>query len=669
MTNKRFFHFFSFVFYIALSVPTGLSLYADDTYRINDMAQITELSSSNSGEWQVTDTKLDPKEYFLLWKSQKEDLISWKPYTVPNNLSKIFPTPFPNGYTVYIKKEFVLPENWDSHQFSISFRRISDSDRTYLNGKLIGSTGTFGTNKPQAVFKSRIYDIPKDALLKGQKNLFLMEVQSYFDHSMGIMLDEIKFGPSAIIYQELESKEGYKIFFCIIYLIMGLLFLFVFSFRRTNKEYFFYSIFNLLFSFYQFLLTQKYYEFPIPYEFFWNSVYIVIPFLFITFNQFLLKYFQLEYSKLNRGLDYILYANVVYVLFQWNLNIASKIWLRFGVFLCLFYLLIISYHIFKKVLQKNRDAIYIGYSFLFLIPATGIDIISNFGFFKLPQVLSPIFFLFFIVSLSIILTLNIEKMRRSIEDLNVNLEEKVTKRTHELHSSLENIRKLKSKEDNLHYIIGTSLKDSVSEIKELSYNLLHQEFISSNEMVSVMNEIHKDSEEVFESLEDIITWTKLQTGLIQPKKEKVELKEFLSQLISSIPSPPNHKKISITSYIDENYIQVDSTLLGFVLKKILSIGSITALANGNLKLTGKGNSGGIEIEISMEKMGISKEKWEENWKVNHDTLGTSQNREKVNLGAIILPQYLELLHAIYKVEEESSELLKITIQIPNCLVG
>jgi K+-sensing histidine kinase KdpD len=363
-------------------------------------------------------------------------------------------------------------------------------------------------------------------------------------------------------------------------------------------------------------------------------------------------------------LDYLFFANVIYVLLQWNLNVASKIWLKFGVFLCLFYLIIISLHIFKKVLQKNRDAIYIGYSFLFLIPSVGIDIISNFGFFKLPQVLSPISFLFFIVSLSIILTLNIEKMRRNIEDLNVNLEENVTRRTLELHTSLENIKKLKAKEDNLHYIIGTSLKDSVSEIKELSYHLLHQEFISSKEIESIMNEIHKDSEEVFESFDDIITWTKLQTGLISPKKEKVELKEFFSKLIPSIPSP----SISITSYIDETNIKVDSTLLGFVLKKFLSQVSTSAVTSGNLIVTSRTNGSGIEIEISMDGTGISKEKWQENWKVNHETLGTSQNREKVNLSAIILPQYMEFLHAGYKVEEEG-RLLKVTIQIPNCLVG
>jgi K+-sensing histidine kinase KdpD len=174
---------------------------------------------------------------------------------------------------------------------------------------------------------------------------------------------------------------------------------------------------------------------------------------------------------------------------------------------------------------------------------------------------------------------------------------------------------------------------------------------------------------VFESLEDIITWTKLQTGLITPKIEKIELKEFLSQLIPSIPSPPNQIGISITSYIDETKIKVDSTLLGFVLKKFLSIASSTALANGNLKLTGKGKSGGIELEISLEETGISKERWQEKWKVNHETLGTIQNREKINLGAIILPQYIDLLHASYKVEEVDDKLLKITIQIPNCLVG
>jgi hypothetical protein len=76
MTIKRFIPTFQFIFYIALAMSSLVSLFADDVYRINNMAQITELSSSNTGDWQVTDTKLVPEDFFLLWKSQKEDTIS-----------------------------------------------------------------------------------------------------------------------------------------------------------------------------------------------------------------------------------------------------------------------------------------------------------------------------------------------------------------------------------------------------------------------------------------------------------------------------------------------------------------------------------------------------------------------------------------------------------------
>jgi hypothetical protein len=37
--------------------------------------------------------------------------------------------------------------------------------------------------------------------------------------------------------------------------------------------------------------------------------------------------------------------------------------------------------------------------------------------------------------------------------------------------------------------------------------------------------------------------------------------------------------------------------------------------------------------------------------------------------AVIFPQYMELLHTGYKVEEEAGRLLKVTIQNPTCLVG
>ena len=126
--------------------------------------------------------------------------------------------------------------------------------------------------------------------------------------------------------------------------------------------------------------------------------------------------------------------------------------------------------------------------------------------------ISPIFILSFDVSLAIILSLHIEKIRTEIKELNIHLEEKVIQRTQDLKDSLEQINNLKINEDNLHYFISIKLKKSVDEIKELSQLLLQLEFIESEEKSLVLNKIYYESDDLFLTLQKLISWTVLQKG-------------------------------------------------------------------------------------------------------------------------------------------------------------
>jgi hypothetical protein len=132
---------FYFLFFISVIIAPELK--SESVFQINNLDITNEISSRVSGNWEVTTEIIDPKEYYQKWKEGIETGNDWKPYYVPGNLSDIYPSPLPKGFTVFIKKEIVLPKDWNATHISLFIQRIWDRDRTYINGVKIGGLGKF----------------------------------------------------------------------------------------------------------------------------------------------------------------------------------------------------------------------------------------------------------------------------------------------------------------------------------------------------------------------------------------------------------------------------------------------------------------------------------------------------------------------------------------------
>ena len=184
-------------------------------------------------------------------------------------------------------------------------------------------------------------------------------------------------------------------------------------------------------------------------------------------------------------------------------------------------------------------------SFSLLIPSVLIDFLINLGIVQFPFITSPFFFFLFNSSLAVILTSNIEKMRKNIEDLNLNLENKVLQRTQELHKSLQNIQKLKATEDNLHFIIGVNLKETVNDLRDYAEILLQLEFIDSDVRQNVINGVYANSEELYLTLENLISWTKLQSGDLEVQIVMISLSELFQKSIGNFKDKSIRKELNL----------------------------------------------------------------------------------------------------------------------------
>lgn len=78
-----------------------------------------------------------------------------------------------DGYAWY-RKTFTIPEEYVGVQLILVAGKINDADQMFLNGRLIGSTGSFPPHPQSERNTIRIYNIPEDLL--EDKNVIAIRV-------------------------------------------------------------------------------------------------------------------------------------------------------------------------------------------------------------------------------------------------------------------------------------------------------------------------------------------------------------------------------------------------------------------------------------------------------------------------------------------------------------
>jgi hypothetical protein len=149
------------------------------------------------------------------WKSDTVDDRSWKDAYVP----EYWETQGLKGYDGYgwYRRGFRVPSNLSSETLIMMMGKIDDLDEVYVNGELIGSTGTMHDKPGRNRFSDewaelRAYTIPHDILRFGQMNTIAVRVYDGWLH--GGIYD----GPVGIVtrkrYKEWDDgrKKGWNIF-------------------------------------------------------------------------------------------------------------------------------------------------------------------------------------------------------------------------------------------------------------------------------------------------------------------------------------------------------------------------------------------------------------------------------------------------------------------------
>jgi len=208
----------------------------------------------------------------------------------------------------------------------------------------------------------------------------------------------------------------------------------------------------------------------------------------------------------------------------------------------------------------------------------------------------------------------------------------------------EEMRELNKTKDKFFSIVAHDLKSPFAGILGYSQILLEEYYsLSEDEKYTFIKSIDELSQNAFSLLENLLEWSRIQTGRMSFKPVEFNLVQELETTISLITETAKNKKISLDCIIDNQiFIQADKNMLYTIVRNLVSNAIKFTNPLGKVTIRTKKIENFIEISITDTGVGIKKENLDKLFKIETSisTKGTA-NEEGTGLGLLLCKEMVE----------------------------
>jgi len=229
------------------------------------------------------------------------------------------------------------------------------------------------------------------------------------------------------------------------------------------------------------------------------------------------------------------------------------------------------------------------------------------------------------------------------------------------------LQEINATKDKLFSIIGHDLKGPLNSLTSFSYLLLnHIDKISKEEIKMLSQDIDKSLKNLFTLLENLLEWSRSQTGNIDFKPEDFDLAEVLKENEGLLKGQALNKKITIEN---ENKIQLPVKLhkhsINTVVRNLLSNAIKFTPEGGKITLNAEKKGNHYLVSVTDTGVGMSEAAMQKLFKLGtkHSTLGTAKE-VGTGLGLILCKEFVEKNGGTINVESKEGVGSKFYFTIP-----
>lgn len=219
------------------------------------------------------------------------------------------------------------------------------------------------------------------------------------------------------------------------------------------------------------------------------------------------------------------------------------------------------------------------------------------------------------------------------------LEENIQK----LELSEENLQKLNATKDKFFSIIAHDLRSPFNSILGFNNELAnHYVEYDDDERLEMINHVGDVSKSTYSLLENLLTWSRSQSGFIQLKKEAHPIKNLVNESISPNIAAAELKKINVINNIDDALmVWADKETIKIVISNLFNNAVKFCNAEGVIYLSSKINNGMIEICTRDNGIGMSEKIINDLFNIEKNIQREGTNAEKgTGLGLILCQEFV-----------------------------
>ncbi|RXQ92252.1 PAS domain S-box protein [Ancylomarina salipaludis] len=236
-----------------------------------------------------------------------------------------------------------------------------------------------------------------------------------------------------------------------------------------------------------------------------------------------------------------------------------------------------------------------------------------------------------------------------------------------LRQQKEELDELNATKDKFFSILAHDLKNpfaslySLSQVLDENYNGLDEE-----DKLIALKRIHHSAELIYNLLENLLTWSKSQRGLIEYSPSEFDLSVQIEENINLHRIPAEKKGLQLKTNLTESYMAyADRQMINTVLRNLVN-NAVKFTASGKaVEVNVRREEKILEVEVRDEGVGISPENLEKLFRIDvkYKTVGTS-GEKGTGLGLILCHEFVQKNYGAIWCESEIGKGTSFFFTIP-----
>jgi len=233
--------------------------------------------------------------------------------------------------------------------------------------------------------------------------------------------------------------------------------------------------------------------------------------------------------------------------------------------------------------------------------------------------------------------------------------------------SEKKLKELNATKDKLFSIIAHDLRSPFQPILSIS-EILNTEIdnLDKTEIKNFAYDIHSVAQNVFLLIENLLEWSKAQAGSIKYNPSGFNLFEMVNEGLQYLEGSANQKNITLKNQVPEStLITADNQMLRSVIQNLVSNAIKFTNSGGEVAIQAETSESNVEIKIIDNGVGISAERLEKMFQMEHSITTKGTNHEQgTGLGLILCKEFVEKHGGNIWVESELGKGSKFIFTIP-----